>query len=452
MWLVSALMQTTERGHRHPACRVRTTKWLMTQQAKPDKAVDSGPLAELGSMIAAGADPPPLSWEILHAMMDAPNGRSEAWRQAGHWALDVLEAELGTGWPEIVRAKNPTGGAPLLARAAGYAVAYAEILELALRLRLLRKVNGRAKLWRTLRKDPRPEQLLHCGLQLEVASLALRSAAIPELEPPPREDKPADVAVTIGGRRILIETRGLLTSAEWRRQNDWTDRTFEQIRHIEFSHAVRCEGEITVLLDEQQTERLLTSIETHARLLAARIEPPPIRIAGVAVNVVPQSQQPAKSLKGPRTGGDSWARLEAGIRDKVEVAMESGANWLRLDDRDGLWQFTGWSTKSLPDKLLMLDGPVRPMLGKLDGIVLSCGALLAQGTFADEDVQLAPDLVALRRRLPFMRVRETLILANHADALPALEAFDAYYADEPLWLDWALDRVSLPTTAAILAC
>ena len=150
-------------------------------------------------------------------------------------------------------------------------------------------------------------------------------------------------------------------------------------------------------------------------------------------------------------GGNSWARLEAGIRDKVQVAIESGAAWLRLDDRDGLWQFTGWSTKSLPEKLLMLDGPVRPLLGKLDGIVLSCGALLGQGAFEDEDVKLAPNLVALRRCLPFMRVRETLILANNADALTATAAWNAYYAGEPSWLEWALDHVGLPSTAAILA-
>jgi hypothetical protein len=335
--------------------------------------------------------------------------------------------------------------------AAGHAVAYAEILELALRLRLLSNVNGHAKLWRTLRKDPRPERLLHCGLQLEVAGLALRSGTVPELEPPPLQDRPADVALTIEDRRVLIETRELLPSAEWHRQNDWTDRTFEQIRQIEFSHAVRCEGEISAVLDEKETARLLSSIETQARLLAARIQPPPIRIAGVAVNVVPQSQQPADGLKGPQMGGNSWARLEAGIRDKVQVAIESGAAWLRLDDRDGLWQFTGWSTKSLAAKLLMLDGPVRPLLGKLDGIVLSCGALLAQGAFEDEDVQLTPDLVALRRCLPLMRVRETLILVNNADAITATAAWKAYYASEPSWLDWALDQVGLPSTAAILA-
>jgi hypothetical protein len=50
-----------------------------------------------------------------------------------------------------------------------------------------------------------------------------------------------------------------------------------------------------------------------------------------------------------------------------------------------------------------------------------------------------------------MRVRETLILANHVDGGPAIETFRAQYADEPSWLDWALDQVGLPTVATILA-
>lgn len=423
----------------------------MTTQPEPVNPAHAGAQANHPSAIAAGATPPTPSWKIMHSMMDAPHGRPDAWREAGHWSLDVLQAELGTDWPERVRAKNPTGGAPQLDMAGGHAVAYAEILELSLRLRLLNSVDGHAKLWRTLRRDPRPEQLLHCGLQLEVAGLALRSGTIPELEPTPIQNKPADVALMIEDQRILIETRALLPSAEWRRQNKWTDWVFARIQEVEFSYAVRCEGEISVVLDENETEHLLTSIETQARLLAARMEPPPIRIAGVALQVVPQTQQPASGLKGPQMGGNSWTRLEAGIRDKVEVAIDSGANWLRLDDRDGLWQFTGWSTKSLAEKLLMLEGPVRPLLGTLDGIVLSCGALLAQGEFQDEDVQLAPDLVAVRRSLPFMRVRETLILANNADACRAAALFNDYYAHEPSWLDWALDRVGLRPTAAILA-
>jgi hypothetical protein len=57
------------------------------------------------------SDVPELSWEILRTMMAGPNGRSDAWREVGRWALTVLEKRLGADWPAEVRRKSSTGGA-----------------------------------------------------------------------------------------------------------------------------------------------------------------------------------------------------------------------------------------------------------------------------------------------------------------------------------------------------
>jgi hypothetical protein len=62
-------------------------------------------------------------------------------------------------------------------------------------------------------------------------------------------------------------------------------------------------------------------------------------------------------------------------------------------------------------KLRAFVDAVYDLLGGLDELVVSCGPLLRQGTFKDEDADLAAGLVALRRCLPFTRVRETLIMA-----------------------------------------
>jgi hypothetical protein len=110
---------------------------------------------------------PPLSWEILHGMM-ASAAWSDAWRETGSWAFDVLEKHLGSDWPAAVASKSPTGGAAQLAWAVGHVTAYAQVLELALRLELLQGVDGYAKLRRALRNDPRPSQLVHYEMQLEV--------------------------------------------------------------------------------------------------------------------------------------------------------------------------------------------------------------------------------------------------------------------------------------------
>jgi hypothetical protein len=292
---------------------------------------------------------------------------------------------------------------------------------------------------------------VHCEIQLEVAGLALRSGITPQLEPLPLGGRPADVALTIGDLRLVIETRAILASDDWREENDWTDELFERIHGIETTHGVRCEGEISTLLDERGTDALISAIETRARLVAARMKPPPLRTPRVDVSIVPQSQTPARGLRGPEMRGDSWARIAPRIRQKVEAAVESGANWLRLDARDGLWQFTEWSTRPLAEKLKVFEATVRDLLPGLDGIIVSCGPLLAQGTFEDEDVVLGSGLVALRRCLPFVRVRETLIIAADAGATQAARSWRSLYSDEPSWLDWALGRAGLPSIEDILA-
>ena len=393
---------------------------------------------------------PELSWLLLRSMM-AQTTWSEAWRQTGLWALRVLETHLGSEWPATVAGKSPTGGAPQLAYAVGHVSAYAQVLELALRLELLGGAAGHAKVRRVLRNDPRPAQLVHCEMQLEVAGLAFRSDAIPELEPAPSGGRPADVAFTDAEQRLVVETRAVMQSDGWRDENDWTDRLFERIHCIESSHGVRCEGEISVALDDRQTEALLSAIETSARLVAVRMAPPPLRMPGVALDIVRQSQTPTAGLRGPEMHGDSWARIAPRIREKVDTAGESGANWLRLDAREGLWQFTEWATRPLAEKLRVFDSAFRSLLGGLDGIVVSCGPMLAQGSFEDEDVILEPGLVALRRCLPFVRVRETLIIAADAGRVAATPTWVDLYAGEPSWLDWALDHEGLPSTGEILA-
>jgi hypothetical protein len=363
---------------------------------------------------------------------------SDAWRDTGHWAFNVLEAQLGAEWPATVTAKSPTGGAPQLAWAVGHVVAYAQVLELALRLELLRGVDGHAKIRRALRTDPRPPQLAHCDMQLEVAGLALMSGFTPALEPAPLSGRPADVSIPLDDRPLVVETRAILTSDDWREGNDWTDQVFERIRHIETRHGVRCQGTISRIFDAEDTEALIQEIETRARLVAAGLEAPHLSLAAANIEVVPQTQRPPLGLEGPKLGGDSWARIAPRIRQKAAAAAESGANWLRLDARDGLWQFTEWATRPLGVKLEEFETAVRGVLGQLDGIVVSCGSVLAQGDFDDEDALLSPQLAAVRKRLPFSRVRETLVIARDAGAIPAAKSWVQFYSAEPSWVDWAL--------------
>jgi hypothetical protein len=113
-----------------------------------------------------------LTWRALRVAIQRAPTRSDAWRLAGSWAIDVLEDELGTDWPRTVVSKSSEGSAGELALVAGHTIAYTNLLELALRLTLLSKVPGFAKARRPIATDPRIDQLAHSRIQLEVAALA----------------------------------------------------------------------------------------------------------------------------------------------------------------------------------------------------------------------------------------------------------------------------------------
>jgi hypothetical protein len=111
-------------------------------------------------------------WEFFRELFqDAPRGRSDAWRQVGLWAVDHLSERLGDGWPERAWRKNgrlPAG----MAWAGSHTVAYAERVELALRLELLSDCEGFARVRDPLKQVPREDQIPHIRLQLEVGALA----------------------------------------------------------------------------------------------------------------------------------------------------------------------------------------------------------------------------------------------------------------------------------------
>jgi hypothetical protein len=394
---------------------------------------------------------PDLDWETLRVVMAGAHGRSAAWAEVGRWALDTLAERLGPAWPSTVRAKSPDGNAPELGLAAAHVIAYTSLVERALRLVLLEEVPGRADLRRVIERDPRPEQLVHADLQLEVAALALRADLVPELEP--AGGTPADVAFTANGRRIVVEARAVLPDNAWREDNRRTDEVFERVQAIEIASGVRVEGIFGRLLDTDEIEDVLGRVAAHARLVAAGGAAPPLRIHGADLRVVDRSSPPRSGLTGPSMTGDAWTRVGRRIAEKAAQARGSGATWLRLDARNGLWQFTRWSQQSLAAKLDALIALAVGALGGLEGVVLSSGALLRQGTFKDEEVLRADGAVALRRLVAPLRVRETLVVpaGRSVSVGEASAAWRELYANEDEWLAWGLERVGLPSPEDVFA-
>src|SRR4051812_20728231 len=93
--------------------------------------------------------------------------RSDGGKAAGLWAIDVLERQLGRDWPELVW-KAERRMPPELANASGHAVAFAELLDFALQLELLREAPGMGKVRRTLMTDLRSQARAHTRVQLQL--------------------------------------------------------------------------------------------------------------------------------------------------------------------------------------------------------------------------------------------------------------------------------------------
>lgn len=113
-----------------------------------------------------------VSWDGLSARM-SESARSDEGRAAGIWAIDVLRDQLGHHWME--RAALAEGRAPSdLLLSMVHAVAFGELLDLALRLHLLRNVEGMGVVRRDLKNDLREQRRLHTRVLLNVAALALQ--------------------------------------------------------------------------------------------------------------------------------------------------------------------------------------------------------------------------------------------------------------------------------------
>ena len=383
--------------------------------------------------------------------MEHQGQRPSAWVEAGRWAIDRVSQMLGEGWPERVWEEHsdlPSG----IAIASWHTVAYAELLELALRLQLLNDCPRFVPLRRALKTDAREEQVQHLRIQLEVAALALRDGYPVEFEPPiPGSEKRADLAVNLNGAEpLIVETRAVLPDSDMRTVNEFTDELFPKISWVTTPHGVQCSGTVSEVLDEHDSAELLDEIKVRARLVAADMVAPPLRIHGAELTVSRAGE--GTGLRGPQIGGNGWPRIAARLKEKAEQTMGAREVWLRFDVRQGIWQFTPWSQEDLVTKGEQLAAVVIETLstyGHVDGVVMSSGSLLAQGQFDAEEHASAWGVVGLRRLIDPLRVREAFVipLRDTATSQQAVEVWREFYGAEPTWLDWALNEFGLPSTA-----
>src|SRR5450759_1308216 len=181
-------------------------------------------------------DVPRPNWATWRELMQRSR-RSVAGKLAGVWALKVLEEVLGPRWPEDIF--DSAGSVPSEVFGFAYAYEFARLLELALRLTMLRSTPGYGKVRRDLRRDHRHERRHHSMIQLEIAGLAMRLGLDPAMEVAIADGGgPADVRFTTTNGTIAAETRVVLRDASSRAaEADW-DRLTTGLLPLEANHGV----------------------------------------------------------------------------------------------------------------------------------------------------------------------------------------------------------------------
>lgn len=371
---------------------------------------------------------------------------SPARRQAVLWALGELERRMGPDWLE--RYWESHGHVPEEVNLGGaHVVAFGHLLDLALRYHVLDGVPGLGRVQREMRKDLRDDRRWHSALQLEVAALGARAGFAAELEARlGGRSGPSDVIMRREGQSVQAETFVILRDKRSQEAFAFWDWLMAQTRNIEWKTGAGISGDLGVGLDQDASAELLRRIEIAATEAVATGEEQTIEFREARLRVLPPGRT-AYELRGGIEEAQSWPRIETKLAQKARQASSAGGGWLRTDVRDGTWGFTPWARAGLRAKIDEISRLVQPVLTPFEGIegaVLSSGAAFAQGEFYGESAATEDGCYALRRLLPAMRVRETMIVPVTARGRDQARIWRGLYNDEEHWLDWAMALAGLP--------
>jgi hypothetical protein len=378
--------------------------------------------------------------------------RPDAGKAAGCWALDVLEGVLGTDW--VAKAVTREGRVPdPFLHASMHAVAFAQTLEWALRLHVLKGVPGMGRVRSQLAGDARSDRRAHTNLQLEVAALALREGLLTSVESGVHQGgPPADLMLT---ESMAVETFVVLSDQGMRQSLNYGDQVGKRVMSISIHYDVAIEGKLEEELSAEDTKAWLDRIEEAASSVAATGQEIGLDSVHGPVRVMRRTPTSGThSFQGPTATAQGWPRTVSRLREKAEQAQRSGARWLRLDLLDGFWQFTSWATSPFAEKTEALAHWAREALADsrwVGGVVLSCGAADTQGgAYVTETYEGTNAVLGIRRPIAPARVREAVIVPLRAGSLDDAAMWLKLYNDEGGWLDWALARAGLPPASEVL--
>ena len=389
----------------------------------------------------------PATWSIVDDAVRWSAVLTDPGRDAVRSAVEWLQGLFDDDWL-AANAAEAGGLMALLAPSPANPAAHAYMR--VLRLGSCLALQGGAA-WGPLRervqRDPGSWQ--GALLTLEVAGLALRDGWSFEFEGLLRLARDA--------RQLLVECASVSVEADRLRVDRFNDTLFEYVRWAEVAWNVSIAGTLLHAVDGERLRDLVSRIEI-ASSAAARSERP-VRVDDEAVDLTATPRQDTWRAGGTLTGAgeavDTWDHLARALEETAARTADAGGRvWIRVDATLAMWHMTAASAlardamhAALADLVV---GPV-DRVHHVAGVVLSLDPIVRPNFDDRRHVLLGGRGIGLVAHGAAGRQREAVVVAAHdRQAREDLLAWDAWYSQEASWLDWALRRLGMPGTDALI--
>ncbi len=400
------------------------------------------------------------SWTHWRKIMEgAP--RCVEGREAGLWALGILERALGPTW--LRRALKMPQVAPLdiVTSPSFMALAYVDLLDLATSLADSSEIVGYGKVRRAMAGDVRLQEHLHARLQLEVANLGMATGATVHLEKRLAEGlPPVDVLLEADGMKIAVETRVLLLDDQMREGQERADAIGRAISNISMQLDVHFTGNTDPMgsagdaIDDADVDGILEAVRAAAERCHAGQQPVRVDHPMVDLRAVPQFAAEVGTGYGIPAGvGRGLDRTRGILLTKADQMIRSGARWLRLDVLDGTYGFSTWWQLQFGARVWAVNDFIRAVFNDaphVRGVVWSSSALTAIGWFPAE-TSWPRATHGLRRRVDTYRARETIVMPLIGGAEAEAEFWRAMYEGEYGHLERSLASHGFPSLDVLMA-
>lgn len=375
----------------------------------------------------------PPDWAALRYRAGIAD-RSPQLRSATEAALSTLERDLGPGWPGYAFEKFELPAEVRHFHTHLFAAAW--LLDVAGRLEMLRPTAGMRTVRTSLTRSPKSDEWLHSRLLLEVGALGAAAGFDVVLEPAGLVPGiPADVRLTRGDLDIIVEARILLRDQQSIATSEANRAFHAELLRLRAVHHLAVGGHVDVPLSLDLVEKIITEVEG----LAAGVTPDTgfvLQGTGLELFVSMDEDPVEESLRLVLPMKDQWERLRRRLVEKAQRTAQSGANWLRIDSFDLLWQLGGLRDQTLLERTIAVAERVRIWLAEfphLDGIVVSDGGAMVDVMSDEQTVGGPSGAVGMRRRLDRIRVREMVLVPLHPGA-GGVDAWKEMYDVEAEWL------------------